>query len=131
MIKEEPHAWTKLITSARPVVEYIIDAIVAEVDPNDAKAKSAAAARAMPVIRDVTNAIERDHHTQHLARRLGIHELIEGTPEIKLLVKREATSQDLAKQAIKDGMTTLKQDGIQKVFDGLTDIHEVRRVCVE
>ena len=63
--------------------------------------------------------------------RLGIHELIEGTPEIKLLVKREATSQDLAKQAIKDGMTTLKQDGIQKVFDGLTDIHEVRRVCVE
>jgi type II secretory ATPase GspE/PulE/Tfp pilus assembly ATPase PilB-like protein len=37
----------------------------------------------------------------------------------------------LAKQAIKDGMTTLKQDGIQKVLDGLTDIREVRRVCVE
>jgi len=63
--------------------------------------------------------------------RLGIHELIEGTPEIKLLIKREATSQDLAKQAIEDGMTTLKQDGIQKVLDGLTDIREVRRVCVE
>jgi type II secretory ATPase GspE/PulE/Tfp pilus assembly ATPase PilB-like protein len=63
--------------------------------------------------------------------RLGIHELIEGTPEIKLLIKKAATSQDLAKQAIKDGMTTLKQDGIQKVLDGLTDIREVRRVCVE
>ena len=31
--------------------------------------------------------------------RLGIHELIEGTPEIKQLIKRQATSNDLAKQA--------------------------------
>jgi len=27
-------------------------------------------------------------------------------------------------------MTTLKQDGIQKVFQGKTDISEVRRVCI-
>jgi len=63
--------------------------------------------------------------------RMGIHELIEGTPEIKLLIKKQATSQDLAKQAIKDGMTTLKQDGVHKVFEGITDMREVRRVCVE
>jgi type II secretory ATPase GspE/PulE/Tfp pilus assembly ATPase PilB-like protein len=63
--------------------------------------------------------------------RMGIHELIEGTPEIKTLIKKQATSQDLAKQAVKDGMTTLKQDGIHKVFDGVTDMREVRRVCIE
>jgi type II secretory ATPase GspE/PulE/Tfp pilus assembly ATPase PilB-like protein len=63
--------------------------------------------------------------------RLGIHELIEGTPEIKLLIKRQATSHDLGKQARKQGMITLKKDGIHKVFDGITDIREVRRVCVE
>jgi type II secretory ATPase GspE/PulE/Tfp pilus assembly ATPase PilB-like protein len=63
--------------------------------------------------------------------RLGIHELIEGTPEIKMLIKKQATSQDLAVQAIKDGMTTLKQDGVHKVFEGITDMREVRRVCVE
>jgi len=28
-------------------------------------------------------------------------------------------------------MTTLKQDGILKVFQGLTDITEVRRVCID
>jgi type II secretory ATPase GspE/PulE/Tfp pilus assembly ATPase PilB-like protein len=61
---------------------------------------------------------------------MGIHELIEGTREIKKLIKKEATSSDLAKQATKDGMTTLKQDGIHKVFEGVTDITEVRRVCV-
>jgi len=27
-------------------------------------------------------------------------------------------------------MATLKQDGIAKVFQGLTDIAEVRRVCI-
>jgi type II secretory ATPase GspE/PulE/Tfp pilus assembly ATPase PilB-like protein len=62
--------------------------------------------------------------------RLGIHELIEGTPEIKMLIKKQVTSQDLAKQAVKDGMTTLKQDGVYKVFEGITDMREVRRVCV-
>jgi type II secretory ATPase GspE/PulE/Tfp pilus assembly ATPase PilB-like protein len=63
--------------------------------------------------------------------RLGIHELIEGTPDIKILIKQQATSQDLAKQAVQDGMTTLKQDGVHKVFDGITDMREIRRVCVE
>jgi type II secretory ATPase GspE/PulE/Tfp pilus assembly ATPase PilB-like protein len=63
--------------------------------------------------------------------RMGIHELIEGTPNIKILIKQQATSQDLAKQAGQDGMTTLKQDGVHKAFDGITDMREVRRVCVE
>ena len=63
--------------------------------------------------------------------RMGIHELIEGTPEIKLLIKKQATSQDLAKQAVKNGMKTLKQDGVHKVFDGISDMREVRRVCVD
>ncbi len=63
--------------------------------------------------------------------RMGIHELMEGTPDLKILIKKQATSQDLAKLAVKQGMTRLKQDGIHKVFDGLTDIQEVRRVSVE
>jgi len=62
--------------------------------------------------------------------RMGIHELIEGTPDIKILIKKEATSQDLAKQAIKDGMTTLKQDGIEKIFSGYLDLLQVRKVCI-
>ena len=63
--------------------------------------------------------------------RVGIHELMEGTPEIKKLIKKHATSHDLSEQAVEQGMTTLKQDGIHKVFEGLTDIREVRRVSIE
>ena len=62
--------------------------------------------------------------------RMGIHELMDGTPAIKLMIKNQATTEDIFKQAMEDGMTTLKQDGILKVFQGLTDMEELRRVCI-
>jgi len=62
--------------------------------------------------------------------RMGIHELMEGTPTIKSMIKHQADTEVLFKQAIKDGMSTLKQDGILKVFRGKTDMVEVRRVCI-
>ena len=62
--------------------------------------------------------------------RMGIHELMAGTPEVKLLIKRAAPTEDLFSQASRNGMTTLMQDGIMKVFQGLTDMNELRRVVV-
>jgi len=62
--------------------------------------------------------------------RMVIHELMEGTPHIKQLIKERANLEILLAQSLKEGMTTLKQDGIEKVFNGLTDISEVRRVCI-
>ncbi|MGB2929929.1 MAG: ATPase, T2SS/T4P/T4SS family, partial [Desulfobacterales bacterium] len=60
--------------------------------------------------------------------RLGIHELMEGTKEIKRMIKKEATPEELFAQASIEGMTTLVQDGIAKALQGLTDITEIRRV---
>ncbi|SPD72032.1 Type II/IV secretion system protein [uncultured Desulfobacterium sp.] len=62
--------------------------------------------------------------------RLGIHELMEGTAQVKRMIKKADNTENLFRQAIEDGMTTLKQDGIIKVFNGLTDLDEVRRVCI-
>ena len=62
--------------------------------------------------------------------RMGIHELMEGTKTIKKLIKNQSNTEDLFKQAIEEGMDTLKQDGIKKVFQGHTDMREVRRVCI-
>jgi type II secretory ATPase GspE/PulE/Tfp pilus assembly ATPase PilB-like protein len=63
--------------------------------------------------------------------RMGIHEMMEATPEIKKMIKKQAATEDLFSRGIGEGMTTLKQDGIMKIFKGCTDIHEVRRVCIE
>ena len=54
--------------------------------------------------------------------RMAVHELLEGTDEIKHLIQIKSNMIDIREQARSDGMTTLKQDGIQKVFKGLTDI---------
>lgn len=63
--------------------------------------------------------------------RLGIHELLQGTDEMKTLIKRKSEIEAIRHQAINDGMTTLKQDGILKCFKGLTDLKEVRKVCIK
>ena len=63
--------------------------------------------------------------------RMGIHELLINNDEIKTLIKKKAPTEEIRKAAILAGMTTLKQDGIQKVFKGYTDIREVRRVCIK
>ncbi len=62
--------------------------------------------------------------------RIGIHELLLATGEIKSCIQKGASMEDLRTQAIKDGMTTLLQDGIRKVCLGLTDIAQVRKVCI-
>lgn len=73
---------------------------------------------------------DRCGHTGYRGR-LGIHEVLECTPKLKGLIKRRADTDCVRDQASQDGMTTLKQDGILKVMQGLTDIHEVRRVCIK
>jgi len=62
--------------------------------------------------------------------RMGIHELMEGTPEVKLMIKKQANTEQIFEKAMEQGMATLKQDGILKVIQGITDISEVRRVCI-
>ena len=63
--------------------------------------------------------------------RLGVFEVLECTAKLRGLIKRRSDTDSVREQAALDGMTTLKQDGILKVFRGLTDIHEVRRVCIK
>ncbi len=63
--------------------------------------------------------------------RMGIHELLVGTDEMKRLIQGKAKMNDILTQAITDGMTTLKQDGIEKIFAGHTDLLHVRKVCIK
>ncbi|HEY4745382.1 MAG TPA: GspE/PulE family protein, partial [Desulfuromonadaceae bacterium] len=63
--------------------------------------------------------------------RLGLHELLLGTDAMKVLIKRKSEIELIRRQAIADSMTTLKQDGILKCFQGLTDLTEVRKVCIK
>jgi type II secretory ATPase GspE/PulE/Tfp pilus assembly ATPase PilB-like protein len=63
--------------------------------------------------------------------RMGIHELLMGTDAIKEIIQRDVRIETLREQAIKEGMRTLKQDGIEKIFGGSCDLVQVRKVCIK
>jgi len=63
--------------------------------------------------------------------RMGIHELLTGTDEMKHLIQTQAPIDSIRQQAIKDGMTTLKQDGVEKIFGGNCDLLQVRKVTIK
>ena len=63
--------------------------------------------------------------------RVGLHELMIGSDPVKKLIQEHARVADLLARALEDGMLTLKMDGMQKVLQGLTDMHIVRSVCIK
>jgi len=63
--------------------------------------------------------------------RIGIHELLINSDEIKKRSIERRESIDVIRNiAMAEGMLTLYQDGILKAFQGLTDIKQVHRVCI-
>ena len=63
--------------------------------------------------------------------RMGIHELLVASDEVKRMVQKRTPVEELRQQAIREGMTTLLQDGILKVLRGDTDFKQVRAVCIK
>ncbi len=63
--------------------------------------------------------------------RVGLHELLIATDPLKKGIQEHARVAELFAIALEEGMRTLKQDGIEKVLQGITDIHQVRAVCIK
>lgn len=63
--------------------------------------------------------------------RMGIYEVLTVTEKIAKLVLERSDSNTIEKQAIAEGMITMKQDGYLKVLAGITTMEEVLRVAQE
>lgn len=62
--------------------------------------------------------------------RVGLHELLIADDEIKRLIQERARVADVFVAAVAGGMRTLKMDGMEKVMMGMTDLKQVRSVCI-
>jgi type II secretory ATPase GspE/PulE/Tfp pilus assembly ATPase PilB-like protein len=60
--------------------------------------------------------------------RMGLYELLVADAAIKRLVQSRAPAAEIAAAAGTAGIRSLKQDGIDKVILGFTDIHQVRAI---
>jgi type II secretory ATPase GspE/PulE/Tfp pilus assembly ATPase PilB-like protein len=63
--------------------------------------------------------------------RVGLHELMVGSDRLKRLIQEHSRVAMLLAAALEDGMLTLKMDGIEKILSGITDIKQVRAVCIK
>ena len=63
--------------------------------------------------------------------RVGLHELLLGSDAIKKQIQEHARVAEVLATALNEGMRTLKQDGVEKVLQGITDMHQVRAVCIK
>ena len=63
--------------------------------------------------------------------RIGLHELLVIDDQIKRLVQERARVSEIFTAAVEAGMRTLKMDGMEKVMLGLTDLKQVRSVCIK
>ncbi len=61
--------------------------------------------------------------------RVGLHELLVATPEIKRFIQQRARVTEVAACAQQEGMTTLLQDGVLKVLKVVTDMMQVKAVA--
>ena len=62
------------------------------------------------------------------AGRVGLHELLVISRELRRLIQTNARAEQLQQAGMAEGMRTLRQDGILKVLAGLTSIEEVRAI---
>ncbi|MCL4338326.1 Flp pilus assembly complex ATPase component TadA [Patescibacteria group bacterium] len=67
------------------------------------------------------------HYTGYKGR-VGIFEVLEVTKDIKKLIIEKQDSDVIARTAINEGMTTMLDDGLKRVSQGITTIEEVLRV---
>lgn len=74
---------------------------------------------------------ETTEHPTGYSGRKGIYEVLPVTSTVKELVMKNATADDVEKQARSEGMLTMSEDGIFKAAQGLTTIEEVLRVVTE
>ena len=70
-------------------------------------------------------------HNKGVVGRLGIFEVMEMNEKIKDLVMKKKNADEITQMARETGMTSLLEDGVEKVLSGMTTMEEVIRVTKE
>ncbi len=73
---------------------------------------------------------DKCHFTGYFGR-ISIVEMFEITEEIKHIILSGKIGEEIRRHAVKDGMQSIRDNGMQKVLQGITTIDDVMRVCLE
>ncbi|MCS5694825.1 type II secretion system ATPase GspE [Desulfofundulus thermocisternus] len=71
---------------------------------------------------------EHCNHTGYRGR-IAVHEVLVVTPALQRLILKGVSTEELRREALRQGMVSLKEDGLRKVREGITTIAEIMRVA--
>lgn len=74
IVARDKEEWARIIDDAKPIVTHVMDTLASGQNLNDPKIKNQIAAQVLPLIDDLSNALERDTYRQALARMLKVDE---------------------------------------------------------
>lgn len=72
VIRRSPAEWSRLVDEARPLLDFLISATTASIDPSTAQGKAAIAEAIFPLIAAVQDAPQQDHYFEKLAEELNV-----------------------------------------------------------
>ncbi len=65
---------------------------------------------------------------QGYSGRIAVHELMTNSVEIKRAIKQNLGAEEITRLAMQQGMRNIRMDGIQKIFQGMTDLLQINKV---
>jgi DNA primase len=74
VVNRDPHAWELILENAKPIVQHVMETLVAARNVDDPKVKTEIAGQVLPLIEDVPGPLERETYRQRLARLLHVDE---------------------------------------------------------
>lgn len=63
--------------------------------------------------------------------RIGVYEIMEMTPELKRIISKSGSAEEIKAQAMKDGMQTLRMSAAEYVTSGITSFQEMMKVSFD
>ena len=74
IVRESPELWEQLVVGARPVIDYVFEAVAARFDASTATGKQAVTQRLAPLVRNAPNVYEQSARVARLAQMLRVEE---------------------------------------------------------
>ncbi len=72
LILANPKQWQDLLTQTQPIVRFYFEQLLQQENPNEPKGKARIVDAMLPLLRDISNSVERDAYVQEIALRLGV-----------------------------------------------------------